>query len=104
MRSWEGPLYEVHAVAVDLGWRMHCEVHRAVEFDGELVVDDPDGIVVDAAFLPVDTCTDRLAACFHWVREPLVDWLRQRWGPDRPARVPLRRSAARASTTSRCSR
>jgi 8-oxo-dGTP diphosphatase len=81
VRSWEGPLYEVHAEAVDLGWRMRCEVHRAVEFDGELTVEDPDGIVIDAAFVPVDACADRLAACLQWVREPLTDWLTGRWGP-----------------------
>ena len=82
VRSWEGPVYEVHAEAVDLGWRMRCEVHRAVEFDGELIVEDPDGIVIDAAFLPVDTCTDRLEACLQWVREPLVAGLTGRGGPD----------------------
>ena len=52
VRRWEGPLYEVEAVAPDLGWIMRCEVHRAVEFDGEVRVDDPDGIVVEAAFVP----------------------------------------------------
>ena len=35
---------------VELGWSMRCEVHRALAFEGDLVVDDPDGIVVDAAF------------------------------------------------------
>ncbi len=81
VRSWEGPVYEVHAEAIDLGWRMRCEVHRAVEFDGELTVEDPDGIVIAAAFLPVDACADRLAACLQWVREPLTDWIADRWGP-----------------------
>ena len=52
MREWEGPLYEVDGGGGRLGWRMHCEVHRAVEFEGELRVDDPDGIVVEAAFVP----------------------------------------------------
>src|SRR5919201_6698592 len=48
---WEGPLYEVEAVAPDLGWIMRCEVHRAVDFEGEVQVADPDGIVVEAAFV-----------------------------------------------------
>ena len=39
-------------LAPDMGWRMRCEVHLAVAFDGELHVDDPDGIVVEAAFVP----------------------------------------------------
>ena len=61
-REWEGPLYEVDAVAPDLGWVMRCEVHRAVAFEGELRVDDPDGIVVEAAFVPPTECADRLGA------------------------------------------
>ena len=47
--EWEGPLYEVRATAVEMGWVMRCEVHRALAFEGDLVVDDPDGIVVEAA-------------------------------------------------------
>ena len=54
VHAWEGPLYSVTAVAIEMGWSMHCEVHRAVEFSGELRVDDPDGIVVDAAFVTPD--------------------------------------------------
>jgi 8-oxo-dGTP pyrophosphatase MutT (NUDIX family) len=81
VREWEGPLYEVTAVALDLGWVMHCEVHRAVSFDGELRVDDPDGIVVDAAFVPKTEIHSRLGECFHWVREPLAAWLLERWEP-----------------------
>jgi 8-oxo-dGTP pyrophosphatase MutT (NUDIX family) len=79
--SWEGPLYEVRALALGLGWSLRCEVHRAVEFAGDLYVDDPDGIVVDAAFAHPDECTALLDACARWVREPLLDWLDQRWGP-----------------------
>jgi 8-oxo-dGTP pyrophosphatase MutT (NUDIX family) len=81
VREWEGPLYEVPAVALDLGWIMHCEVHRALSFDGELRVDDPDGIVVDAAFVPAAEVRRRLDECFHWVREPLAEWLVERWQP-----------------------
>jgi 8-oxo-dGTP diphosphatase len=81
VRAWEGPLYEVTAVALDLGWVMHCEVHRALAFEGELKVDDPDGIVVDAAFVPAAEVRNRLDECFHWVREPLAEWLVERWAP-----------------------
>src|SRR5262245_5690491 len=52
VRAWTGPLYEVHAYAPDMGWRMRCEVHLADGYDGELHVDDPDGIVVAAEFVP----------------------------------------------------
>ena len=79
--QWEGPLYEVRAVALELGWSMRCEVHRALDFHGTLRVDDPDGIVIDARFAPVDHCGDLLDTCSQWVREPLADWLEHRWGP-----------------------
>ena len=81
VRRWSGPLYEVQAYAPDMGWRMRCEVHLALHFDGDLRVDDPDGIVVEAAFVPVCDCTSLLAACAPWVREPLQQWLDERWEP-----------------------
>src|SRR6185503_10888415 len=56
--EWSGPLYEVHAFAPDMEWRMRCEVHLAVAFDGELRIDDPDGIVVEAAYVPLLECDD----------------------------------------------
>ena len=34
--AWEGPIYEVRAVAVDLGWSLRAEIHRAIEYEGEL--------------------------------------------------------------------
>jgi ADP-ribose pyrophosphatase YjhB (NUDIX family) len=81
VREWSGPLYVVHAFAPDMGWRMRCEVHLALGFDGEVHVDDPDGIVVEAAFVPTHECDERLASCAPWVREPLAAWLRDRWAP-----------------------
>ena len=81
MREWSGPLYEVRAHAPDMGWRMRCEVHLAVAFDGDVFVDDPDGIVVEAAFVPPTECAALLASCAPWVGEPLAAWLRDRWEP-----------------------
>jgi 8-oxo-dGTP diphosphatase len=81
--SWEGPIYEVRAVAVDLGWSMRAEIHRAVEYEGQLRVADPDGIVVEAQFLPPGECAARGAEDgARWVHEPLAEWLAERWGPD----------------------
>ncbi len=79
---WEGPLYEVRAVANDLGWVLRAEVWRALEYVGELRVADPDGIVVEAAFVDDDECGARLAAGAPWVCEPIAEWLVERWGPD----------------------
>ena len=84
VRTWEGPLYEVRAIAVEMGWEMRCEVHRALDFDGELSIDDPDGIVVDASFVAPDHVDKHLDACFRWVRDPLAAWLAERWPVDTP--------------------
>lgn len=81
VREWSGPLYEVHAIAPDMGWHMRCEVHRAVRFEGDLRCQDPDGIVVEAAFVPLAECGERLATCAPWVSEPLAAWLAERWEP-----------------------
>ena len=81
VREWSGPLYEVRAHAPDMGWRMRCEVHLAVAFEGDVVIDDPDGIVVEAAFVPATECAVLLASCVPWVGEPLSAWLRDRWEP-----------------------
>lgn len=79
--DWEGPLYEVRAIAREMGWSLRCEVHRALGYDGDLTVDDPDGIVIDARFAAVEECTAILASCAPWVGEPIADWLVHRWGP-----------------------
>jgi 8-oxo-dGTP pyrophosphatase MutT (NUDIX family) len=84
--DWAGPVYEVEAVAEELGWHMRVEVHRAVSFEGELRVDDPDGIVVDARFVHPEACGEHLADCHPWVREPLGAWLVERWVESRSYR------------------
>ena len=81
--AWEGPIYEVEAVAADLGWHLRVEVHRATSYEGDLRVGDPDGIVVDARFVAADECDGHLAGCHPWVREPLSEWLLERWGDSR---------------------
>src|SRR5262249_10347782 len=79
---WEGPVYEVEAVAPDLGWVMRCEVHRAVDYEGSVRVADPDGIVVEAAFVAAGDTGTVLERCHPWVGEPLADWLAEPWGPE----------------------
>lgn len=77
--GWEGPLWTVRAEAPDMGWTLDVEVHRAVEFDGDITVDDPDGIVVDAAWLDLDGCRDCLGTSWIPAREPMLAWLGERW-------------------------
>jgi hypothetical protein len=59
-------------------------VFRATGYTGEVRIDDPDGIVVDVAFVAADAWAERLAGCHLWVGEPLAAWLAERWGPDAP--------------------
>jgi 8-oxo-dGTP diphosphatase len=77
--EWAGPVYEVHCEAPDMGWRLRVEAHVAVAYEGELHVDDPDGIVVDARFVDVAVCGDMVAGGHPWVCEPLGEWLAERW-------------------------
>jgi hypothetical protein len=82
-------VYEVQAVAEGLGWTLRAEIHRAVRWRGELTVDDPDAIVVDARFVPLDCCDTYLAGCHPWVAEPLGAWLVERWDRCRSYRYRL---------------
>jgi 8-oxo-dGTP diphosphatase len=77
--DWAGPIYAVQAEAPDLGWRMRAEVYVGLAYTGELLLEDPDGIVVDAAFCSVEQCTANLASGHPWVGEPLLEWLAERW-------------------------
>jgi 8-oxo-dGTP diphosphatase len=77
--EWQGPIYEITAHAPGLGWTLRVEAHRALAVDGELVVDDPDGIVVDARYVAVDDCEMHLDGNHPWVVEPLLEWLTEPW-------------------------
>jgi len=76
---WAGPLYEIDAVAPDLGWHLRVQAWQAVDYRGRLRVEDPDGIVVDARFVGIEECGRHLAGGHRWVVEPLADWLAERW-------------------------
>ena len=82
--GWEGPLYGVTAVAPDLGWVMSAHVYRATGFEGEVRVDDPDGIVVEVDFVAHAEVPALLAGGARWIHEPMGEWLEHRWGPDAP--------------------
>jgi ADP-ribose pyrophosphatase YjhB (NUDIX family) len=73
--DWDGPVYEVEVTATGLGWSLRVEAYRALAYSGELVVDDPDGIVVDARFVAPASWTDHFDGAHPWVREPVVAYL-----------------------------
>lgn len=77
--GWHGPVYEIDAVAEGLGWRLRVEAYVATAYEGELQPDDPDGIVIDARFVGPDDCAGHLEEAHRWVREPVGEWLAERW-------------------------
>ncbi len=87
--SWDGPAYRVEVVAADLDWHLRVEAWRATTFDGSLVLDDPDGIVSDARFASIDECSMLLQTVHAWVREPVSEWLAERWEGTRSFRFQL---------------
>ncbi|GAC1542323.1 MAG: NUDIX hydrolase [Acidimicrobiales bacterium] len=73
--AWQGPIYDVEVVAEGLGWTLRAETFVAESWTGELEIDDPDGIVVDARFVDVGEWEAHLAGTHPWVREPIQAWL-----------------------------
>jgi len=84
VQEWLGPVYEVEAMAEGLGWHLRVEAHLAVVYGGDLRIgEDPDGIVVDARFVPWTDCPGHLEGAPRWVHEPLLDWAHHRWEEQR---------------------
>ncbi len=84
---WGGMLYGIVAEAPGLGWRLHVEVHRAAEVVGDLKIGgDPDGIVVGAEWADDLRCVECLDESHQWVREPLLEWVGERFEEPREFR------------------
>lgn len=77
--EWERKLYDIEAHAPDMGWTLRVEAWLARSWDGELRLDDPDGIVEEAAWVDVDGCGSRLGSGAPWVAEPVLAWMIDRW-------------------------
>jgi 8-oxo-dGTP diphosphatase len=73
--DWTGPVYRVETVAADMGWHLTVEVFHAQAWAGDVLIDDPDGIVVDAQFLSFGACQAALEGTPRWVHEPLIEYL-----------------------------
>jgi 8-oxo-dGTP diphosphatase len=101
VREWGGPVYRLRAEAADAGWIMNVQVHRAIAYDGDLRVDDPDGIVVDARFVPTDECSAVLATSWQLLHEPLGAWLAERWDDERHYRYRVDGSVRAEMTVTR---
>lgn len=82
--SWDGPAYRITVEAPALGWHLTVEAWRALAWEGELRVGhDPDGIVVEACFVPGADCVLRLGRAQPWVTDPVEAWLADPWAGTR---------------------
>ena len=73
--SWDGPVYSVVAVAADMDWTLTVEVYRSQMHEGELIIDDPDGIVFDARWVATHEIAELIEGQQRWFAEPLQGYL-----------------------------
>ncbi len=73
--SWQGPVYTVSAEAPDMGWTLTVEVYKSQAHEGDLVIDDPDGIVIDARWVRSHEIDALLVGHQRWFAEPLQRYL-----------------------------
>ena len=84
--QWLGPLYAINVLFAELEWDLRVVVYRAEAWQGEILLDDPDGIVHDALFLDPEDCRDRLRASPLWVSDPILEWMLEPWTESREFR------------------
>lgn len=77
--AWAGPIYHVEVEAPVLDWHLTVQVFHAPEPAGEIRIEDPDGIVVEARWFDADRCAEPLDGNHRWVTEPMVAYLTERW-------------------------
>ena len=83
VHEWDQLVYTVETIAVEMGWHLEVEVHRASTWSGEITIDDPDGIVEEARFVAVEEAVQLLGGSSPWVSEPMLSWLEDRWSQTR---------------------
>lgn len=73
--GWSEPVYRVEVIAPhDGGFHLEVQVHRADSYTGQLRIDDPDGIVIDAKFVARSALVTQVEDSPPWVAEPLTEW------------------------------
>jgi 8-oxo-dGTP diphosphatase len=77
--KWSEVRYSVVTVAPGMGWHASVHVYEALEWSGEIVIDDPDGIVEEAVFVTADQAIESLVSNARWVSEPISEWLTAPW-------------------------
>jgi 8-oxo-dGTP diphosphatase len=73
--DWEGCHYVVNVTAPDMGWELTVEAWLASSAGGDIIVNDPDGIVEQAEFVEFGEVAGLVETSPLWVRLPLLSWL-----------------------------
>jgi 8-oxo-dGTP diphosphatase len=73
--EWTGRSYTVTVEAPDMGWRLRVEAWEAASVVGEVLIDDPDGIVEEVRHVPGADASALLAGSPPWVHTPVGEWL-----------------------------
>lgn len=81
--TWSDRLYTIEVEFTDLDWLLQVEVHQVAEWAGDLMLNDPDGIVVEAGWGDETVCRERLDSSPRWVAEPVTEWLESSWSVPR---------------------
>jgi 8-oxo-dGTP diphosphatase len=72
VKEWTGPIYRVEVLAPGLGFHLTVEAHEAVNFTGQITIDDPDGIVFDARWVDLAGVASQMGTSSRFVSEPLL--------------------------------
>ncbi|MDO8362021.1 MAG: NUDIX hydrolase [Actinomycetota bacterium] len=73
--SWAARVYTVTVDAPDMGWRLSVEAWEAAAVEGEVAIDDPDGIVEQVRHASASEAPSLLQASPAWVHTPVGAWL-----------------------------
>jgi 8-oxo-dGTP diphosphatase len=73
--GWSGLAYTVRVKAPDMDWDLKVEVHMANGHEGQIVIDDPDGIVIAAEWVHPKDLLGLLNGQQPWLSEPLLEFL-----------------------------
>lgn len=75
VRSWVNRCYTVTVDAPDMGWQLRVEAWEADQVEGEVLIDDPDGIVEQVRHVTAAEAPSLLQASPPWVHAPVGEWL-----------------------------
>lgn len=73
--EWAGRSYTVTVTAPDMGWRLSVEAWVAGSVVGEVLIDDPDGIVEEVRDVSAAEALGLLVSSPPWVHVPVGDWI-----------------------------